>query len=90
MIKTIDDFKEKWHKYLEQGHYGLDIGNLLVIKHLDKEFEKEIEINPTFSYSQIKLKFGKARVYANSKRTDLWENEINRILGNIETAIFEP
>jgi|GEM_PF-5153515 len=31
MIKIIDDFNEKWSKYLEQGHYGIDIGNLLVI-----------------------------------------------------------
>ncbi len=84
MLKTIDDFNEKWSKYLEQGHYGIDIGNLLVIDYLDNEFEKKIQNNLTFSYSQIKLKFGMARVYANSNKTNLWENEINKILGDKE------
>jgi len=31
-----------------------------------------------------------ARVYVNSKKTNLWENEINKILSNTEAAIFVP
>jgi len=88
MIKTIDNFNEKWGNYLEQGHYGMAIENLLVIDYLDNEFEKEIQDNLTFSYSQIKLKFGMAIAYASSKRTTLWEKEINKILSNTEPAII--
>lgn len=88
MIKTIDDFNEKWSKYLEQGHYGIAIENFLVIGYLDNEFEKEIQDNLTFCYSQIKLKFGMASVYASSKRTTLWEKEINKILSNTKPALI--
>jgi len=76
------EFNEKWILYLELGHYGLDIDNENVINYLDKEFTEETKINPNFSFSQIKLKFGSSRVYAASNKTSEWEIEIDKILMN--------
>ena len=78
---NADDFNEKYEKYLEDGHYGLDIDDLDVVTYLDREFQKEIKFNKDFSFSQIKLKFGRARVYANSDKCFEWEDVINKILG---------
>lgn len=80
MIMTSDEFNEKWSKYLEDGFYGLAINHPQVIKYLDKEFTKEVEINPSFTYAQIKMKFGKSRVYANSEKTSIWEKEVDRLV----------
>lgn len=77
---TVTQFNEKWFKYIETGHYGLDIPEQNVIDYLDKEFEKEILVNPSFNFAQIKLKFMMARVYAESPNCDKWEKEIDRIL----------
>jgi len=77
---TLTEFNEKWKEYLEDGFYGLTIHDEDVIKYIDNEFEKEIKVNPSFIYSQIKLKFGTSRVYANSDKIFEWENEINKIL----------
>jgi hypothetical protein len=62
---TIEWFNYKWGKHLEEGHYGLIIHNPMVIKHLDHMFELLLELNPNFTYSQIKVKNGFARVYIN-------------------------
>ena len=77
---TSEDFNKKWNKYLEDGFYGMSIEHLQVIEYLDKEFTKEIEVNPSFNYAQIKMKFGSSRVYANSDKTSDWEDEINRLV----------
>jgi hypothetical protein len=77
---TAQQFNDKYSEYLEEGHYGLDIHNEKVINYLDKEFSKEVLINPNFNYAQIKTKFSFVRVYANSDKTDEWEKHIKEIL----------
>ena len=77
---TVDEFNDKWKDYLEPRFYGLAIADERVIKYLDEEFQKEIEVNPQFTYSQIKLKFGLSRVYAESEKATEWEDEIDNIL----------
>jgi len=77
---TSDEFNEKWNEYLEHGFYGMAIEHPQVIEYLDNEFTKEININPSFNYAQIKMKFGTSRVYANSDKTSVWEDEVNRLV----------
>lgn len=77
---NIKEFNNKWQLYLEDRFYGLAIDDEDVISYLDKEFEREILRNDEFQYSQIKLKFGKSRVYTNSIKNSIWENKINEIL----------
>jgi len=77
---TANEFNEKWSKYLEDGFYGMAIEHPQVIEYLDKEFEEEIKTNPFFNYAQIKMKFGSSRVYANSEKTSIWEDEVNRLV----------
>lgn len=76
---TTEEFDKKYSSYLEEGHYGLAISHPEVITYLDKEFENEIEKNPEFQYSQIKMKFGSSRVYSTSDKSSEWEAEIDRI-----------
>ena len=76
---TAEEFNKKYSAYLEERHYGLDIDHPEVVDYLDKEFEKEIEKNPAFQYSQIKMKFGSSRVYTTSDKISEWETEIDRI-----------
>ena len=78
---TAEEFNKKYSSYLEERFYGLDIDHPEVVDYLDKEFEKEIEKNPAFQYSQIKMKFGSSRVYTTSDRSKNfeWEAEIDRI-----------
>jgi hypothetical protein len=76
---TTEEFNKKYSSYLEEGHYGLAISHPEVITYLDKEFEKEIEKNPEFQYSQIKMKFESCRVYSTSDKSSGWEGEIDRI-----------
>jgi len=76
---TAEEFNKKYSAYLEERFYGLDIDHPEVIEYLDKEFEKEIEKNPEFQFSQIKMKFGSSRVYTNSDKSSEWESEIVRI-----------
>ena len=77
---TSNEFNEKWNKYLEDGFYGMAIKHPKVIEYLDKEFTKEIEVNPSFNYAQIKMKFGTSRVYANSEKTSIWKKEVDRLV----------
>ena len=77
---TSDEFNKKWSKYLEDGFYGMAVKHPQVIEYLDKEFTKEVENNPSFNYSQIKIKFGSIRVYTNSDKTSVWEGEVNRLI----------
>jgi hypothetical protein len=74
------EFNEKWSDYLKERFYGLEINDENVADYLDKEFEKEVKINPSFKYSQIKLKFDFVVVYADTDKTYEWENKINEIL----------
>lgn len=76
---TAEEFNKKYSAYLEERFYGLDIDHPEVVDYLDKEFEKEIEKNPAFQYSQIKMKFGSSRVYTTSDKSSEWETEIDRI-----------
>ena len=76
---TTEEFNKKYSAYLEERFYGLAIGHPEVVEYLDKEFEKEIEKNPEFQYSQIKMKFGSPRVYSTSDKSSAWEDEIDRI-----------
>jgi hypothetical protein len=76
---TAEEFNKKYSSYLEERFYGLDISHPEVVEYLDKEFEKEIEKNPEFQYSQIKMKFGSSRVYSTSDKSSAWEDEIDRI-----------
>ena len=76
---TAEEFNKKYSAYLEERHYGLDIDHPEVVDYLDKEFEKEIEKNPEFQFSQIKMKFGSSRVYTTSGKSSEWETEIDRI-----------
>lgn len=76
------EFNNKWKNYLNTGYYGLNINIPQVVEYLDSEFEKEIKINETFNYSQIKLKYGVARVYANTDKAYEWEKNIDRILNS--------
>lgn len=77
---TSGEFNEKWKIYLKEDACGLQINDERVIKYLDEEFSKEVILNHLFIFSQIKIKFGTARVYANSSRKTLWEQAIDRIL----------
>ena len=79
---TIEEFDNKWKNYLEPGHYGLDITHPDVINYLDQKFTEIQTIYPNFQYSQIKLKFGQARVYMEPYDIDTREieQEINKIL----------
>lgn len=77
---TSKEFNQKWKNYLETGFYGTAIENPDVIKYLDSEFSKEVLVNPNFSYSQIKIKFGSSRVYAESDKAYIWESEINKLI----------
>jgi hypothetical protein len=76
---TAEEFNKKYSAYLEERFYGLDISYPEVVEYLDKEFEREIEKNPAFQYSQIKMKFGSSRVYSTSYKSSEWEAEIDRI-----------
>ena len=83
---TTTEFNEKYKAFLEDRHYGLDISCPEVIDYLDKEFEELSKIQ-NFSYSQIKEKFGMARVYLsrdfNEKSTEL-EYGINQIFKQLK------
>ena len=74
------DFNKKWAKYLEPRFYGMAINDSEVIQYLDSEFEKEILVNSDFMFSQIKVKFGTSRVYADSDNCMMWEDKIDSIM----------
>ena len=79
---TPEQFDQKWKNHLEPGHYGLDITHPDVITYLDQKFTQLQEEFPNFQYSQIKLKFGQARVYMEPPqiKTHEIEQDINQIL----------
>ena len=80
---TVEEFNTKYSEFLEKGNYGLAIQNSKVIQFLDKEFEKFIN-RENFKFSQIKLKFGYARVYAEGlhlQELQFLEEKINELNG---------
>ncbi len=77
---TPDEFNEKWKSYLKENACGLQIGDHRVIEYLDEEFLKETNSNSHFIFGQIKIKFGTARIYANSSRITEWKQTIDQIL----------
>lgn len=78
---TTEEFNKKYNNFLGEGHYGMDITYPSVINYVDKEFSKEVENNKDFRYYQIKLKFGRARVYTNNNTlSNILEERINEII----------
>ena len=63
-MRTADEFNEKYKEYIEEGHYGMEIGEPSVLIYVDQIFNDLIKI-PGFQFSQIKTKYGMARVYTN-------------------------
>lgn len=63
-MRTNQEFNEKYKDYIEEGHYGMDIGEPSVLTYVDQIFNDLTQI-PGFKYQQIKTKFGLARVYTN-------------------------
>ena len=63
-MRTSKEFNEKYKEYIEEGHYGMDINEPSVLTYVDQIFNDLIKI-PGFQFSQIKTKFGLARVYTN-------------------------
>ena len=91
---TDDQFNAKWVGHLETGHYGMSLMEEDQVKYVDEKFEELLKECPTFTYSQIKMKFGMARVYledGNDERgTDIWKrviavsNDIERGINQLE------
>jgi hypothetical protein len=63
-MRTTKEFNSKYKDYLEEGHYGIDISEPSVLIYVDQIFNDLIKI-PGFQFSQIKTKYGMARVYTN-------------------------
>jgi hypothetical protein len=63
-MRTSEEFNEKYKEYIEEGHYGMDIHEPSVLAYVDQIFSDLIKI-PGFEFSQIKTKYGMARVYTN-------------------------
>ena len=79
---TVDEFNDKYDEWLEAGHYGLSINNEHIIKFLDNIFQDLTKIEG-FSYSQIKLKYGMVRFYAEGisfTLSGMIENRLTKIL----------
>lgn len=81
---TSEQFNEKWKDRLEDGHYGMSIEIPEVVRYMDREFTAEAVSNPTFTYSQIKIKYREARVYATSGMTSTWEKGIDLLVRRLE------
>lgn len=82
---TAAEFNEKYKDYLEEGHYGLDMHEEVVVDYLDLLFEELIKI-PDFKYSQIKWKFGRARFYSmlEWRLSALIEDKLNQLNSHAE------
>jgi hypothetical protein len=83
---TKDAFNIKYEEFLEEGFetQGLEFDVKPVTEYLDKQFQTLIHIKG-FKYSQIKLKFGYARVYMENvdiETLNAIETDINTIIQN--------
>jgi hypothetical protein len=76
---TTEQFNEKYKNFLEEGHYGLSVGDEEFIKWLDNKFQEFIK-HPSFTYSQIKSKFGTGRFYCEGLSTEQIKEVENRIM----------
>ena len=63
-MRTNNEFNTKYAEYIDEDHYGMAIEVPAVLSYVDIVFNDLIKI-PGFKYSQIKTKFGLARVYTN-------------------------
>jgi hypothetical protein len=63
-MRTNEEFNTKYKEYIDEDNYGMVIGIPAVLSYVDTVFNDLIKI-PGFKYSQIKTKFGLARVYTN-------------------------
>ena len=63
-MRTSKEFNEKYKEYIEEGHYGMDINEPSVLAYVDQIFNDLTKI-PGFQFSQVKTKYGMARVYTN-------------------------
>lgn len=84
-LETPKQFNNKWSNRLERGFdkKGMMINNEEIINLVDRHFTKFEKLYPDFSFSQIKIKFGSARVYienVNVRDINKLEERINEIL----------
>lgn len=82
---TIQQFNEKYKHYIEPGFYGLTINNAEFIQWLDQKFKNFVQ-KPGFKFSQIKVKFGTGRFYAEGisrAEIDEVEDKITEVYNNI-------
>lgn len=77
-ILKLENFNSEWSNYCDGE--GMQINNEGILNYLDTEFRKEVETNKKFMFSEVKMKFGRALVVANSLKVDEWENVINSIM----------
>ena len=63
-MRTSKEFNEKYKEYIEEGHHGMEIDIPAVLSYIDTVFNDLINIKG-FKYSQVKTKYGLARVYTN-------------------------
>lgn len=85
---TADEFNEKYKQYIPDGWSGLQFDIPEVTTYLDGVMQDLITI-PGFELNQIKMKFGMARFYFDTKWVDKQletaleisiENKINEIV----------
>lgn len=69
MDMTREEFNEKWRAYIPKGWSGLEFDIEGVAEYLDEKMPYLISIKG-FAVQQIKLKFGRARVYMHAEGLD--------------------
>jgi hypothetical protein len=76
---TSEEFNGKWIDHLEKGHYGMAIEQPAIVEFMDKEFEKEVLVNPTFTYSRIRRLYDVASIHASIDmyKICIWELAID-------------
>ena len=68
---TRQEFNEKYKQWIPQGWGGLEFDMPKVTEHVDLIMQDMVRI-PGFELHQIKLKFGKARFYFDTKLFNKW------------------
>ena len=63
-MRSNEEFNTKYKEYIDEDNYGMVISIPAVLHYVDTVFNDLVKI-PGFKYSQIKTKFGLARVYTN-------------------------
>lgn len=84
---TAKEFNEKWADFIEEGFTGLEINSPEVAEYLDNAFTVyTLGGGVTFEFSQVKIKFGLARVYSNAgaMKDAQWGIAIDHILKYVE------